>query len=35
MHAWQAGNYYSVGPVPDARTECLIIKFLDEPEQEE
>ena len=35
VHAWQAGDYYFVGPVPDARTECVIMKFLDEDEQEE
>jgi hypothetical protein len=35
VFAWQAGDYYFVGPVPDARTECLIMKFLDEDEQEE
>ena len=35
VSVWQAGDYYFVGPVPDARTESLIMKFLDEDEQEE
>ena len=35
VYAWLAGDYYFVGPVPDARTECLIMKFLDEDEPEQ
>ena len=27
--AWQVGAYYFVGPVPDARTECLMLRFLE------
>jgi hypothetical protein len=35
VFAWQAGDYYFVGPVPDARTECLIMGFLEEAEEDE
>jgi hypothetical protein len=35
VFAWQAGDYYFVGPVPDARTECLIMKFLEEADEDE
>lgn len=33
--AWQVGAYYFVWPVPDARTECLVMKLWDEDEREE
>lgn len=35
VFAWQAGNYYFTGPVPDALTECLIIQLLNPAEEDE
>lgn len=35
VYAQQPGRDYFAGPMPDTRTECLIMKFLDKPEQEE
>lgn len=35
VYAQQPGRDYFAGPMPDTRTECLIMKFLDKPDQEE
>ena len=29
VSAWKVGRYYFVGPVPDARTEGLMLRFLE------
>jgi hypothetical protein len=34
VHVWRLGQYYFVGPIPDARTELQMIELVTEDESE-